>query len=350
MAAPKQKNKKPQSKWTIVRRVNVFFRRARRGEVLTFLAFAGLAFLFWAQLTLQEQSTQEFIVELHITDQPQDKVFTTHVPTQLRVTLTDNNKQLLSYKYNGTMKELSINFERYADVAGSFRVSAAELQSLLRTELSGSTVISAIFPAPIDARFAQTEGRKFPVRLSNHYLPYDNYRIHTIQIGPDSVIINAPNSVLDTLRWVIAQPSHSSTLLRDTLVETLPLELPLGVKATPDRVTVTVPVSKYVEKVLQNVELTVLNEPRNLHLVVFPYVVQVACLVDFDNYGQISEGDFEVVVDCPEKIKQGEHGHLPIRVRYKGEDNGVVTNVTVSPLVAEYVVEPVANYNSVRHE
>lgn len=350
MAASKQKNKKPQSKWTIIRRVNVLFRRSNRREMLTFLAFTGLALFIWMVLAYQEQSTQEYQVALRIINQPQDNVFTTFVPTELRVTLADTNGHLFTYQYDEDIKQLEIPFDRYADASGDFRVSAAELKSLLSEKLPGNTQIVQVSPTLLDAKFALTEGRKFPVVLSNHYLPTDNYRIHQICIEPDSVVINAPSSVLDTLRCVYATASENIDQLRDTLTETLTLDLPLGVKATPNHVHVTVPVSRFVEKVLTGVELKVLNEPRGLHLVVFPYITQVTCLVDFDYYRQISPTDFEVVVDCPDKVKQGQHGHLPIRIGYKGEDNEAVTHIQVKPEMAEYVVEPVANYKPVEDE
>lgn len=343
MAAPKQRNKKPQSKWTIIRRVNVLFRRANRREMLTFLSFTCLAFGIWLVLAYQEQSAQEFIVSLNIVNQPQDKVFTTFVPTQLRVTLSDTNGQLFFYRYDDRMERLSIEFERYADASGDFRVSAAELKSILSEELPASTQILSVSPNLLDAKFAQTEGRKYPVQLSNHYLPTDNYRLHQIQIVPDSVVINAPNSVLDTMRCVYATASRNIDQLTDTLTETLTLELPLGVKATPNHVKVTVPVSKYVEKVL-TVELKALGAPRGLQLMAFPYMAQVSCLVDFGYYRTVREEDFDVVVECPEGVKQGQHGYLPISVCYKGEDTEAVTNVTVKPEMAEYVVEHVVNY------
>lgn len=343
MAAPKQKNKKPQSKWTIIRRVNVLFRRANRKEMLTFLSFTCLAFGIWLVLAYQEQSTQEFIVSLNIVNQPQDKVFTTFVPTQLRVTLSDTNGQLFFYRYDDRMERLAIEFERYADASGDFRVSAAELKSILSEELPASTQILSVSPNLLDAKFAQTEGRKFPVLLTNHYLPTDNYRIHQISIEPDSVVINAPNSVLDTMQCVYTTASENIDQLTDTLSETLLLELPLGVKATPNRVKVTVPVSKYVEKVLSAVELKTQGTPHGMQLMVFPYMIQVSCLVDFDYYRSVNEEDFEAFVECPEDVKIGQHGYLPISVHYKGEDNEAVTHLKVTPQTAEYIVEPVVN-------
>lgn len=308
---------------------------------MTFLLFVVIAAFFWTVLTSREESSQEFEVVLLIEGQAQDRVFTTHVPTTLKVTLTDTNAHLFNYRYNKSMVELKVDFERYADVSGNFRISAAELQSLLRTELKSTTQITAMNPSLIDARFATTEGRKFPIRLQNNYNLAENYRMHQLVIVPDSVTINAPTAVLDTLQWVYTQASSHQEQLRDTLNETLKLDLPLGVKATPNEIDVTVPVSQYVEKVLDNIVLQPMDVPQDKQMVVFPYMVKVTCLVDFSCYHTLTDEDFVATVsyDSIAHTKQPQL-RLPIAVNYKG-DQEVVTNIKVEPAWAEYLIEPI---------
>lgn len=341
MAATRQQKKKaPQSKWTVIRRVNVLFRRTSREGVLTFLLFVVIAAVFWTVQTSYEESSKEFEVTLLIEGQTQDNVFTTHVPSTLKVTLTDTNAHLFNYSYNNSMVELKVDFDRYADVSGNFRISAAELQSLLRTELKSTTKITAMNPSLIDARFAKTEGRKFPVRLQSEYYLSDNYRMHELTIVPDSVTINAPTAVLDTLRWVFAHTSEHQSPLRDTLNELLKLDLPLGVKATPSEVQVIVPVSQYVEKVLDNIVVQSTDVPKGKQMVVFPYLVKVSCLVDFSCYHALTEEDFLATVSY-DSISPNNHPHrLPITVNYKG-DQEVVTNIKVEPNWAEFLIEPI---------
>ena len=321
-----------------LRRVNISFRRVRRREVLTFLLCVGIASFFWIVQTAREENVQDFVVTLMVTDQPQDMVFTTHIAKELRVSLSDTNSKLFNYGYNHRLQTLTVDFERYADAVGNFRISAAELQSLLSAQLLSTTRIQSVSPSLIDARFAQTEGRKFPVRSMGKYVPADNHRLHQLSIEPDSVVINAPSSVLDTLQYVYALDS-SHWNLRDTLVLDLPLELPIGVKATPSQVRVTVPVVQYVEKVFDEVVLRVTDEPRHHHLIVFPYAVRVTCLVDFANYRTITAEMFEATVSFNDVSKTDEQNpYLPIRVSYHGPADAV-TNITVQPGKAEFVVE-----------
>ena len=336
-----QRTRKNQSKWPVlVRRVNVFIQRTSRTEVLTFLLFVAIAAFFWFVQTRAEVTDSEFTVHLVIRDQPQDKVFTTRVPSELKVTISDTNSRLFNYGFHDRLDTLAIDFERYADAVGNFRVSAAELQSLLREELEGSTKIVSVSPTLIDARFAQTEGRRIPVRLAHHYRIADNHRIRPVLIEPDSVTVNAPSTVLDTMRWVFTMPSGQRVqLLTDTLTEQLQLSLPLGVKATPSHVKVTVPVSEYVQKVFDRLVVRVQGEPEGYRLVVFPYAVRLSCLVDIGTYRTLTDDQFLVTADYRDVPVDVHAGSIPLTVRYVGADTTAVTCLTLSPATAEYVIE-----------
>lgn len=328
----KKKAKQP----TFIRIVNILIGRTNRSEVLTFLLFVLLSSIFWIVQTAREENISEYNVEFRIEDQPQDMVFTTHVPSHLRVAVEDNNMNLLNYAYDDRLRTLTVDFERYADATGNFRISAAELQSLLRTELNSSTRITAISPSLIDARFALTEGRKFPVHVHGHFIPANNYRLRSSKVEPDSVIINAPTAVLDTMQAVYTiQTKH--TELRDTLREVLSLNLPLGVKATPAEVRLTVPVTQYVERVFENLRIRVINEPRGHHLTLFPRSARLTCLVDFSSYSRLSDDDFELTVDYTQ-ITSSTQDRLPIAVRYKGPEQEV-TNIGFTPQQVEFIIE-----------
>ena len=337
MAQQRQQNTKDAESSRLVRKANILIHRLRRGEVGTFLVFVAIAFFFWTVQTAREESASDFIVKLYVEDQPQDMVFTTHVPQELKVTILDTYSRLANYRLNNRLDSLGVDFERYADVLGNFRISAAELQSLLMAGLESSTRVVAISPALIDARFAQTEGRRFPVRVSGTYDVASNYRMRAMVVKPDSVVINAPAAVLDTMRWVEAVGEGMQNMT-DTIEEVLSLQLPLGVKATPAKVRLMIPVAQYVEKKLRQVDVQVVKEPANRHLVIFPYSVELTCLVDFEHYRDITPEDFLVAVNYDSIQGQARQGMLPITVRYIGPPE-VVTNVQISPKMAEYVVE-----------
>lgn len=319
-----------------LRKFRVSVRHIRRREVLTYAGFVLIAFFFWVMTTAYEETDATYTVRLAIDGQPDNRVFTTPVAEEIKVSVRDNNFQLLSYYYGGVMKELRVDFNRYADLGGNFRISAAELDALIKAELQPSTQITAITPSLVDARYAVAEGKRVPVRLNMDFRPAPDHRMGRPEVTPDSVTVHAPAAVLDTLTILVTQPLRRFGLT-DTLDEVIHLELPLGVNATPDSLRLVLPVSQYVERTFAHVPVRTEYVPDGVRLNLFPYAVQVVCQVEFGAYRELSADDFELSVSYLD-IYTRHQQKLPIHLRYNNRDERVA-GVRLVPDSVEYVIE-----------
>lgn len=325
------------SQWRrALRKAQISVRHIRRTEVLTFAGFVLIAFFFWVMTTAYEETDATYRVRLVIDGQPDNRVFTTPVADEVKISIRDNNFQLLSYYYSGVMQELHVDFERYADLGGNFRISAAELDALIKAELLPSTQITAITPALVDARYAVAEGKRLPVRLDLDCRPAPDYRIGRPEIAPDSVLVHAPSGILDTMTHLTTQPLQRFGLT-DTLRETIHLVLPLGVNATPDSLRIVIPVSQYVERTFAHVPVRTEYVPDGVRLNLFPYAVQVVCQVEFGAYRDLRADDFELSVSYLD-IYTRRQQKLPIHLRYNNHDERVA-GVRLVPDSVEYVIE-----------
>lgn len=303
---------------------------------MTFSVFLIISTLFWFAATAYQKSDTTISVKLVIEGQPASAVFTTHVPSELKVTLYDTNSKLFRYSYNKEIKELTVDFMRYADVAGNFRISGAELQSLMLNNLKSTTQITAISPALVDARYAMTGGRKVPVRINGVITSADNYRDYKPVIVPDSVIVHAPSYILDTLKFVYTTPFYKYGL-KDTLRVHQAIELAVGVKSTPDTVHITVPVVQYVEKKLDNIKVRPTDLPNGKKMTVFPREVSLTMLASFNQYSQIAPSDFDVTVSY-DSIHSHQQQFLPIHITCKF-DSTVIQRLQVMPERVEYSID-----------
>ncbi len=285
-----------------------------RQDVMTFSVFVIVSFIFWIVQSSYEKSDTTYEVKLNIENMPTGAVFTTHIPSSLKVTLYDNNVHLVNYSTKSGFRRLTVDFNRYADVAGNFRISGAELTSLLMNELSSSTQITAISPALIDARYALTDGKKVPVHLNGSFYTHGNYKNFKPQLFPDSVLVHAPNSILDTLTCI-----ESNTILyydlKDTLRCHVGLNLGLGVKATPDSIRLLVPVMQYVNKTFSNLPIQVQGLPAGKRLILFPRQVDLQCLANFEHYNNFTAEQFKVTVSYDSLLANPNRRFLPLSVR-----------------------------------
>ncbi len=308
-----------------------------RRDVVTFSIFLAVSTIFWGVRSAQEEHDATYEVALHIENMPAGAVFTTHIPATLRVTLYDNNIHLIDYGKGSSFRSLTVDFNRYADVAGNFRISGAELQSLLLNELSSTTQITAMSPALIDARYALTEGKKVPVRLLADVTTEGNYRDFAPEIRPDSVLVYAPRNILDTLRQVHARPLRAIGLT-DTLRQMVGMELGVGVKATPDSVEVTVPVIQYVSREFKDIDIVAKDVPAGKRLILFPRQVNLRCLANYDHYSQFSKEDFELSVSYDSIKARPDRQFLPIDI-YTPLNSTEVYNFQLSAQGVEYTIE-----------
>ncbi len=308
-----------------------------RRDVLTFSVFLLVSIFFWLAKSAYEQSDSSYEVTLHIENQPAGAVFTTHVPTTLKVTLYDYNIHLLRYGQDSQFRTLTVDFNRYADVAGNFRISGAELQSLLLNELSSTTQITAIYPALIDARYALTEGKKVPVKLLLDITTRGNFKDFVPELSVDSVLVHAPSYILDTLKSVSTQRIEAS-LLTDTLVTRVAIQLGMGVKATPDSIDVTIPVVQFVEKIFENIDITTTGLPSGKRLILFPRQARLRCLVSFNHYNQISANDFQLSVPYDSLRQHPDLQRLPIQL-YTPLSSSIAYGIEFEPKEVEFSIE-----------
>ena len=338
MSPAGKKAKKPERTFwqKLYKEVNIFIKRTNRQEVLTFMVFVLIATFFWFIQTASEENDGEYTVEFRIDNLPSSTVFTSQVPQQFRVTIKDKNINLINYSYNNQLDTLIVDFNSYADANGNFRLSSAEIQALLINKLFSTTQITSVSPSLIDARFAVTRGKKVPVVLSANISAAANYRCLPAIIVPDSVIVHAPNAILDTITMLTTN-YYEAYNRKDTLDLILPLQLAVGVKSTPAIVKVMVPVARYVEKTITGLPINVSDMPAGQSLTLFPNKADVSCLVDFSHYNDINAEDFFLSVSY-KSIKSPTQKTIPVEV-ISYANPGIVDHVKLHTSEVEYIIE-----------
>ena len=308
-----------------------------RRDVVTFSIFVAVSFVFWTVRSAYEQSDTTYEVKLSIENMPAGAVFTTHIPASLKVTLYDNNIHMVRYGKSSNFRRLTVDFNRYADAAGNFRISGAELQSLLMNELSSTTQITAISPALIDARYALTEGKKVPVRLLSEITTLGNHKNFEAELQPESVLVHAPSYILDTLSCINTHWIKANNI-SDSLFCRVGLNLGVGIKATPDSVDVTIPVMQYVNKTIPNIRIRVKDLPAGKKLILFPRQVDLQCLANFSHYNKFTSEDFILSVSYDSLLIKPERQFLPISI-YTPLSTAEVYNIQLSTDEVEFSLE-----------
>ena len=122
-----------------------------------------------------------------------------------------------------------------------------------------------------------------------------------VPCNPDSVLVYAPEGILDTITTAYTQ-NITLENISDTTRRRVPLTSERGVKFVPASVEMTFPVDIYTEKTVE-VPLHGVNFPADKVLRTFPSKVQITFQVGLKRFRSIKASDFIINISYEELLK-----------------------------------------------
>jgi hypothetical protein len=116
-----------------------------------------------------------------------------------------------------------------------------------------------------------------------------------ITFTPDSIVVNGPNNILDTLSAVYSRFSNFEKLNK-ALQRNVALKEIDKLRFNKKRVVMQIPVSKFTQATF-NVPIQPKNVPDSVDLKSFPRMAIVTCLVSLEEYDKIQSKDFLLEID-----------------------------------------------------
>jgi len=128
-------------------RVRRLLRSSRGKDILIFLLFLGVSYVFWIIMTLNDDMQRDTRVRLEITDVPEGYSFVSEPPPFLQVGIRDKGTVLANYTIGGG-RTLKINYSDLTFDESKDRVTLTEqqLNSRLRSLFDPTTQIVSIRP------------------------------------------------------------------------------------------------------------------------------------------------------------------------------------------------------------
>lgn len=273
--------------------VKAFFMRVRellhssRGkDVLIFLLFTLVSYIFWVIMSLNDDGQRDLEVKLEITDVPEDVIFISEVPKTLQVNVRDKGTVLAGFYWNGT-PALKLRYNELTSYPLKDRVAfpEQELASRVRSLFASTSQIVSVRPDSLSLIITDRPGTRAIVIPDLQIEPSPQSVISgPVKISPDTVTVY-------TARHLAARPTtvKTMTLSRSGLTDTLVCEVRIrpesGVRFVPDRVTVTIPVEPLISKT-RVVPVTLLHgtSVSSHEVVLFPSQVSVSYLLPMSLY------------------------------------------------------------------
>lgn len=251
-------------------------------DVLLYIMFVCVAFVFWVFLSLDAEVQRSFDVPVELEDVPDSITLINPIPLNISASVQGKGSQLLRFSW-GTLHNMKINFGENVSKDNVMSVSKIKIDDKLRDYFGQGVQILSTKPDSIVSRFTSMPGVKVPLRIISDIHP----NLQCIISGPitanvDSISVYSINGVPHSLRHIDTEQIVRSGL-KDTTRYEVKLKSVPGMRLIPDRVVVTVPVEPLISQ-RRRVDIDIMNLPEGTGMITFPSSVEVSYLVPMSAY------------------------------------------------------------------
>jgi len=269
-------------------------------EAGIFLIFLMLSAFYWFLNALDNQYTTEERAEITIENIDSGLVVVNDIPEEILFKAKGSGFDLfaLSLPFNSTVVKINLqDFEPKKQKNGTavYNILKQELKELVKNQISSSVEIIDVLQDTITIIIDKQVTKKIPVQFSGEISSEENYIVEAVKLIPDSVEVTAPNSLLDTLKFIQTK-KYLYEKLDEPVSETIDLINPNEQFCilNPEEITLEINVAEFVPFEMQvNISL-----PGNMQSVrLAQTTVTVKGLIPEDKKELLTEKEFKVIPD-----------------------------------------------------
>ncbi|WP_297072646.1 hypothetical protein [uncultured Duncaniella sp.] len=313
----------------IQKKVATALKSSRGQNVLLYLLFVAVAFVFWVFLSLDTEVQRDFDIPVELQDVPDSVTVIGQVPPSLGVSVKGKDSQLLRFLW-GKLSPVKLKWQDNIE-DDALVLNHQKLDSRMREYFGNGVQIVSCRPDSLRLPFTTQPGVKVKLIVQADIHPNLQYIISgPIMASTDSVTLYSVADLPHSLKFVSTEPIVKSNL-KDTTRYEVKVKPIAGVRIIPDVVTVTVPIEPLIMR-KRSIGIEVENLPEETNLITFPSKVEISYLVPMsaynDDYPVKAYVDFRAAK--PSKKKLGVSlSSLP----------AVYHNVSFTPDSVEYIIE-----------
>ncbi|MDE6859331.1 MAG: hypothetical protein K2J65_02845 [Duncaniella sp.] len=313
----------------IHKKVKAALHSSRGKDVLLYLLFVAVAFVFWVFLSLDTEVQRDFDVPLEVQDIPDSVTVINQIPPELGVSVKGKDSQLLRYMW-GKISPVKFKWDENL-VENAFVLQRAKVEARLRDYFGAGVQVVSYRPDSVRVDYTTLPGVKVRLNVQADIHPNLQYIISgPIKANVDSVTLYSATDLPHSLKMVSTEPIVKSEL-KDTMRYEVRVKPIAGVRIVPDKVTVTVPVEPLISR-KRSIKLDVVNLPADKGLITFPSKVDISYLVPMSAYND----DYPVKAYVDYNDIRPSRKKVPVSLSVIPE---IYHNLSFSPDSVEYIIE-----------
>lgn len=313
----------------LIARIGAALRSNRGKDVLLYLLFVAVAFVFWVFLALDTERQRDFDVPFELTDVPDSVTLISPPADQLFVSVKGKDSQLLRFML-GNPAPVKFKWDEYS-ADNLTLVTHNRLDTRLRDYFGPNLQIVSFRPDSISTAYTTQPGVRVKLNVQADIRPNIQYILSgAVRADVDSVTLYSDRDIPHSLRAVSTEPLVKSGL-KDSMRYEVKVKPIAGIRIIPDRVVVTVPIEPLIAR-KRVIRIEAVNLPEGVSMVTFPSEVEVSYLVPMSSYN--SDFPLKAYVDYKDTFLPGSKVPVSLSVI-----PSVYHNVSQSVNTVDYILE-----------
>lgn len=264
----------------------------RRQNLPQFLLFIFIAFVFWLALTLNEEFKQDVEYPVLITNVPDSTTLISTVPTSIKANITAKGYLFLKHKIKS--QTISIDFLKYKK-NNQIHLDQSDLNNLIKNTFGYNAHINTISIDSVNIFFTNKPGKKVSIAINASPKTNSKYVIAgDIKSDTECILLYSINEIPETITTIETELIKCENLSKTTTIKAK-VVTPIGMRAIPDSVKVTIPIEPLLSK-KRLIPIEAYNVPSDVRLNIFPSQVEVNYLIPKNLFNN-EEKPLKVMVD-----------------------------------------------------
>lgn len=313
--------------------VMAFFSTFPWKNVLIFLFFLMLAFIFWLVLFFQRENVEAtYKITLKYTNIPNDVVFDNPLPSFIEVSVNDNGAQIFRLDLR-KRDSLEIDVKELTK-DGTKTLQGDQYTQLIRSQLFPSANIKGYYPMVISLATSKLQSKELRVIFDGEITTSRaNLVADNPTFVPEVVMAYGPRQSLENL----TEAATEYTVFKNLKATS---QLPVGindvegVKFVPNKVEIYIPIEEFTERMFE-IPITATHVPGNLDVKFFPSRANVTFSVTLEEYRKIQQEDFSIELDY-RNFYANNDGRVELKLTSSPSS---AINPRVSPVSVEFLFE-----------
>lgn len=315
----------------------VYFRNDKR--VAAYLICVAIATGFWFLNALSKTYTVTLTAPVTYINFPDNKTLANTPPDKFELKIKAHGFTILRHRLSFLFLPLEFNVNEMTNNRmkesrrNSYAFPSRQFLSELSYLMSNEMEVLSMSPDTLFFKYDQMGQKRVKIKPQLKVNLKKQYQISgETKSTPDSVTVNGPQSIIDTIRFAFTDPIRGNgvdqTIQADVKVNQLK-----EIYFDPKVVEVTIPVEEYTES-QQVVPVAMNDQPDDITIKLFPAKVKISFQVGLSRFSEIKPEDFKLSVSYND-IRAGRQ-RLKIAVESMP---AYLNSIKLSPDELEYLIE-----------